>query len=286
MIWLNGALHEGPTIPLDATDRGLLLADGVFETLVVFHGRPFCLAEHLARLGAGARLLGFEAPLRRAEEGLLAMAAKAPEDGAVLRLTVTRGPGPRGLLPPENPTPTIMVTMAPFNPALVFQPVSMVTVGTRRNEYSPLSRIKSLAYMDQTLALKEAREAGADEALMLNTAGRPVCSSAANIFVVVKDEVLTPPVGEGVLAGITRARFLSVADLGGLKVVERPLTAIDIARASEIFLTNSVRFFQPVSTVDEKELDQNAPVAKIALDLLRDLAERECMGPVPIASLQ
>ncbi len=275
MIWLDGVLHEGPTVPWNAADRGLLLADGLFETMPAFGGRIFSLAEHLARLGGGARLLGFEAPLARVEQGALALARLAAGAPVVIRATVTRGVGPRGLRPPADPAPTVMVTSAPFDPALVFQPTRLVTVGTRRNEHSPLSRVKSLAYMDNVLAIAEAREAGADEALILNTAGRPVCASAANVFVVHGTELVTPPVAEGVLPGVMRGRLISVADRAGLVVTERPLRPLDLARAGEIFLTNSVRLVQPVTSIDGVDLPEETPVARRVLDLFRGLIDFE-----------
>ncbi|ODN70839.1 aminotransferase class IV [Methylobrevis pamukkalensis] len=286
MIWLDGTFHEGPTVQWNVADRGLLLADGLFETAVVFDGRIFCLAEHLARLGTGARLLGFEAPLDLAEEGMQAVARFAPPSGGVIRLTVTRGAGPRGLAPPAEPVPTVLATVAPFDPSLVFRKVSLQTAGVRRNEHSPLSRVKSLAYMDNVLAIAEAKAAGADDALILNTAGRPVCTSAANLFVVRKGEIATPPVSDGVLPGVMRGRLMSIAARAGLDVVERSLGVMDIARAEEIFLTNSVRFVQPVTAIDGVDLPREPAVAVRVLDLFRGLLEFEVERGLPETRMQ
>ncbi|MQT12093.1 hypothetical protein F0357_05320 [Rhizobiales bacterium Sp-1] len=103
MIWLDGTLYEGATAPFDLADRGLLLADGLFETITVFGGTPFRLGYHLERLAAGARTLGFEIDRAAAEHSVAALAARTQDGRGVVRVTVTRGSGPRGLAPPPSP---------------------------------------------------------------------------------------------------------------------------------------------------------------------------------------
>ena len=175
MPWLDAAWHPAAwidsQIPFDASDRGLLLADGVFDTSLVLGGRMVWRAAHLSRLAAHARVLGFgvdPASLEAAVEGTLARLAGG--HGA-LRLTLPRGPGPRGPAPPAEPQPTILATLAPL-PATLFAPLTLHQTSIRRNETSPLSRAKSLGYGDAVLAAAEARAAGFDDALFLNGAGR------------------------------------------------------------------------------------------------------------------
>ncbi len=114
LIHLNGALVSAAEARVDPADRGLALGDGLFETIRVRDGRPLRLAAHCARLRAGADVLDLPVPvsdeaLGRALEETLK--ANAVTDG-VLRLTLTRGPGPRGLLPPPQPRPTVLITAA------------------------------------------------------------------------------------------------------------------------------------------------------------------------------
>ena len=160
-IHLNGRLIEATAARIDPADRGLLLADGLFETLRVYGGRAFQLAAHLARLAAGAVVLDLSLPpagdIARAVAETLA--ANDLREGS-LRITVTRGPGERGLLPPAHPSPTLLIVGHPSGkapPAAMTAHVSSI----RRNEHSPLSRLKSLAYLDNVLARAEARAAGA-----------------------------------------------------------------------------------------------------------------------------
>jgi branched-chain amino acid aminotransferase len=259
-IWLNGRLVEAGMARIDPGDRGLLLGDGLFETMRAVGGRVPLLARHLARLHDAAALLDLPVPARDgAIEGACVGVLEA--NGlreAALRLTLTRGPGPRGLLPPAEPTPTLLLAAFPL-PALPPAARARVAHLTRRNEHSPLSRLKTVAYLDNLLALKEARAKGADEALLLNTAGRLACASTANLFVIEGACVLTPPLAEGVLPGVTRALVIeSAADLG-LACRERPLLQADLARADGAFLTSSLAGLRPLLAIDGQTIGGGTP---------------------------
>jgi branched-chain amino acid aminotransferase len=233
IAWLNGTLTASPR--LDAADRGFTLGDGVFETIRAAGGRPCRLAAHLARLRCGAELLGLPLPDDAALEAALAeLLAAAGLADAALRLTVSRGPAPRGLLPPADSHPTVLVTAGPLPPPAPPARLVVATV-TRRNEHSPLARIKSLNALDNILARREAAERGADEAVLLNTAGRVAETTIATLFARIDGILVTPPVAEGALPGVARA-----AVLAGMAVAERPLSLAELRRAEEIVLTNSL----------------------------------------------
>lgn len=207
-IWLNGALVTAEAARIDPADRGLLLGDGLFETLRVAAGAPRHAARHFARLQAGAALLRLDLPdadeLQHALEAVIG--AQELVEGS-LRLTVTRGPGPRGVLPPRTPHPTMLVTAAPLPPPA--GPADIVIArGIARDASSPLSRIKSLNYLPGILARIEAEERGAADALLLNQAGTVAESSAATIFLRRRGEWLTPGLKDGALPGIRRAMLL------------------------------------------------------------------------------
>jgi branched-chain amino acid aminotransferase len=153
---------------------------------------------------------------------------------AQARITLTRGPAFRGVLPPADAVPTLLVTAselaAPAAPARL-----VIATVTRRNEWSPLSRIKSLNYLDNILARQEAARCGADDALLLNTAGRVAETSVASLFAIIDGALVTPPVADGALPGI--ARGLVIERLGA---VARPIEPAELARAEAICLTNSL----------------------------------------------
>ncbi|WP_332116173.1 aminotransferase class IV [Azorhizobium caulinodans] len=232
-LWLNGALVDATAARVAPGDRGFTLGDGLFETIAVRDGMPLRLAAHLARLARGAEVIGLPLPTFDLSAIATALLAANGLTDAVLRLTLTRGEGPRGVLPPETPQPTLLVTAAPM--AAPAPPARlMLAQGTRRNEFSPLSGIKSLNYLDNILARQEAHRAGCDDALLLNTQGRLAESTIANLFVQRDGQLLTPPLSEGALPGVMRAEVVARG------AVERPLTPDDVATAEEVFLTSSL----------------------------------------------
>lgn len=275
MIWLDGTLHEGATAPFDLADRGLLLADGLFETISVFGGTPFRLGYHLDRLAAGARTLGFAIDRTAAERAVAALVARAQDGRGVVRVTVTRGSGPRGLAPPPSPRPTTFAALAPWTPAIAATPVRLATLVTRRNETSPLSRLKPLAYLDSVLGMAEARAAGADDGLFLNTRGAVATTTMANVFAVTDGEIVTPAIEDGVLAGTIRALLLERGAIAGLPVRTRTIEPAALRGASEIFVTNSVRLISPVTALDGAPV-ATGPVARAALEAVLAAIATEC----------
>lgn len=262
IVWHQGALRPVEAVRIDPADRGFLLADGLFETMRARDGRILRLERHWARLSEGARLLGIPLPLEEAglaaagRELLLANGFARGE--AALRLTLTRGPGPRGLVPPERPMPTLL--LAAFPPPEPAPPARAVLVkSVRRNELSPTSRIKSLAYLDPILALREAIAAGGDEAFLCNTAGRLACASAANLFLIVEGRIWTPSIAEGALSGVTRAVLLERIRARGLPLVEAEVPLALLARAQEIVTTNALRGVRPVASVEGRVLPGPCP---------------------------
>jgi branched-chain amino acid aminotransferase len=269
-VWQDGRMLAPEDAHVAIADRGLLLGDGVFETMAVCHGQVFDLDAHLARLATGLSVLGFAqtVDLTKLRAGIAHYLATEEASSAVLRLTVTRGAGPRGLAPPETPHPTLFMTLAAM-PHARETPVSLhIATVTRRNEHSPLSRIKALPYLDNVLALSEARAQGADDALMLNTRGTIACGTAANVFTIRGGRLETPPLRDGTLPGTMRALVLSLAAQVGLSPVEKSLDLSGLAEADHVFLTNSI------SRVIEALQCNDAPLQRRAgttLDRLRAL---------------
>lgn len=255
MIFLNGRLLRPEDARLDPADRGLLLGDGVFETLRSYRGQVPWLDRHLARLAAGAATLGIPLPavdLAQAVAQTLAANGLAT-DGAALRITLTRGPGPRGLLPPVTPAPTLLIVAQALSEA-PDSGARAILATARRNEHSPLANLKSLNYLDNVLARREAAAGGADDALLLNTAGRLASASAANLFVVRQRTLITPPPTEGILPGVTRAAILEIAPDLGASAVEAPLEPAILGEAQEAFLTNSLIEVRPLIAVDGRPI--------------------------------
>jgi branched-chain amino acid aminotransferase/4-amino-4-deoxychorismate lyase len=226
-------------IPPD--DRGFTLGDGVFETVLADAGRLVAFERHIARMAEGAAALGLPSPeVEAAEQSTHDALERAGLVGvrAAVRLTWTAGSGGRGLERPEPLDPRLVVTVTPVPAAT--GPVRLALSTVRRNEGSPTSRHKTLAYLDNVLARRQARAAGADEAVMLNGRGELACCAAANLFWLAGDRLFTPALGCGVLAGLVRADTLACAarlGIEGLEVAAGP-EALDGADA--VFITNSL----------------------------------------------
>jgi branched-chain amino acid aminotransferase len=241
-VWQDGRIVVPEEAHVSIADRGLLLGDGLFETMAVHNAQVFDLDAHLERLASGLGVLGFvqAVDFLKLRSGIARYIAAEEASCAVLRVTVTRGAGPRGLAPPRAPRATIFMTLSPMPPACE-TPLSLhVATVTRRNEHSALSRIKVLPYLDNVLALSEARAQGADDALLLNTRGTIACATVANVFVIREGRLETPPVCDGALPGTMRALVLCLAKQAGLASAENSLHVKDLAEADHVFLTNSV----------------------------------------------
>ncbi len=263
-IWLNDELVDGTRI--DPRDRGLLLGDGLFETAAARGGRLLFWPAHAARLAAGAATL--KIPLRLTPEELArACAAVLEASGlreaprAAVRLTLTRGPGPRGLTPPSDPSPTLMISASAAEPPPAC--MSAALASPRRNALSPTARLKSLGCLDAILAREEARARGADEALLLDTAGRLSCAGAANVFLWENDRLSTPSQDCGILPGVTRAAVLSLAARLGVEAREDHISPERLGRADGAFLTNSLIGVMPLSRIDDRPLPPHPLTHKI-----------------------
>ena len=240
-------------IPLD--DRGLLLGDGLFETVLAVDGDLPHLAAHLDRMAAGCAVLGL--PFDRDEAARRVREATPAAGRFAVRLTLTAGSGRRGLDRPAAPLPRLFATAAPSTPPAT--PASAIVAATRRNEGSPAARLKTLSYLDNVLARAEARAAGADEAVMLNNRGALACAAAANLFWIEGGKLFTPRLDCGALAGITRARVMA------LEAVEEVAAGVEaLARAEAVFLTNSLIGVRPLSRLGERVFAPSALVERLA----------------------
>lgn len=248
---------------IDPTDRGFTLGHGLFETILWSDGSLQHWEPHLARLDGGCAALGLPAPdpdaCRRAAEAALVVAGRPAR--AAVRLNWSAGPGGRGLDPPSVPTPSLNAVATAVEPPA--PTVTLVTATTRRNDGSITSRLKTLAYLDNVLARAEARAAGADEALMLNTCGDVACAAAANVFWIAGNVLRTPALSCGVLDGVIRRRVTDVARVLGIAVEEVVADPRDLT-GSPMFLTNSLIGVQRVSSLGGRPLPQSPLIEAFA----------------------
>ena len=259
-VFLNGRFVERGEAAVPALDRGLLYGYGLFETMRSYGGRVFRLEEHYRRLVEGAAVLDLP-PAFTLDDLRVAVDALLESNGladAYLRLTVTAGPTPDD----GGASPSVLLVARPLSgypPDLYQRGMAAVTSTTRRNEASPLSRVKSLNYLDNLLAREEARRRGADEAILLNTRGLVAEGSASNVFLVSSEGLLTPSIESGALPGITRATVIELAREAGIACLEDEIEAATFAGAAEAFLTNSIMEVMPLTRIDGRAVGGGGP---------------------------
>ncbi len=267
IVFLNGQFVSEQAAMVPVTDRGLLYGDGLFETLRVFQGKPFRMAQHLERLSRGAEYIGIKCPyppkqLQRFAEELI---EKNQLPDSVLRLTLTRGSGERGYAPIGTDAPTVLMTLHPAPPvdAQVTPQCALITSSFRVPAADALSSFKTTNKLTQVMAQAEARTKGADEALLLNSNGEVAEAAAANFFWIYRDKVCTIPTGRGVLPGITRAVVLEICQTMNLVTNKRVIKPTALAECDALFLTQSVQGIVAVTSFDGEPVAQSPLVDQL-----------------------
>jgi branched-chain amino acid aminotransferase len=264
-IYLDGRMVEEAEAKVSVFDHGLLYGDGVFEGIRLYDGNIFRLQEHLERLEYSAKAILLQLPLSR-DELAKAVADTCRANGlrdAYIRLVVTRGIGDLGLSPWLCAKPTVFVIaskIALYPREYYEKGLAIVTVPSRRIGPASLPpTIKSLNYLNNILAKIEARQAGAQEAVMLNDQGYVAECTADNVFIVHRGEILTPGASHGALKGITRGAILDVAGELGIPAREADLTRYDLWCADECFLSGTGAEVIPVVKLDGREIGSGRP---------------------------
>lgn len=268
VVFLNGRFLSEADAVVPITDRGFLLGDGLFETIRVAHGRPFRLAQHLERLVRGADFFKLKLPFSTKEIQKFAqeLIERNATPEAVLRVTLTRGPGSRGYSPAGAGAPTLALTLHPLPPQTSDEPLqwSLVTSSFRIPAGDALAAFKSTSKILNVLARVEAEEKGADEALLLNTNGEVAETAGGNLFWVYHDKICTVPTGRGVLPGITRAVVLEICQSLGLETNKRVIKPEMLRNAEGIFVTQSALGVIPVVSFDGLPVAPSPLVDQIA----------------------
>ena len=269
--WVNGNLVDPLEASVSAVDHAIVVGDGVFETLKVTNGIPFAVSRHIKRLSFSAQGLGIPLPkenlVRRAIDEVL---GKDP-DAERLRVTWSSGPGPlsssRG-----NSEGTLSVASSPGTSWPASEKVQLSE--WTRNENGALTGLKTTSYAENVKALYSASKDGCSEAVFLNTSGWLCEGTGTNIFLVVNENLITPDLSSGCLAGITRELVLEIE-----KVEERSVSLQEVSMASEAFLTSSTRDISPIFSLGEIVFP-NAP-GRVTVEVAEKFAELVASNPDP-----
>ena len=256
-IWHRNQISDSHEARVSLLDHGLLYGDGVFEGIRITAGRVFRLTDHLARLACSARAIGLVLPLEldALAKVVFATASAHGEAEAYVRLIITRGIGELSLDPSSCVGPELFCLVAEirmFPQAVRVAGLRLMTSAFRRPGSDSLDpQVKSLNYLNNVLAKRDARMKGFDDAVLLNSAGRVTEATGANLFAVLDGELVTPPTVDGALPGITRDTLLKCFRARGGLAVCRSLSRYDLLRAEEVFLAGSGAGLISVASLDE-----------------------------------
>jgi branched-chain amino acid aminotransferase len=264
-VWIDGEIVDGAEARIPVTDHGLLYGDGIFEGIRVYRNRVFRLDAHMKRFEAAARGIALDLPggIDAVRAVVLATVHAFGAEEAYVRLIATRGEGSLGVDPTTCTQPRLICLVDHvriYPPDKLSSGLDLVTSSLRRPSPDVLDpRIKSLNYLNNVLAKLEARQRGADEALMLNAQGMIAETSVANVFVVRDGVLLTPPAVDGALEGVTRATVMELATTLGIPVREQTLSRFDFFAADEAFLTGSGAGIVPIRSLDARSIGAGRP---------------------------
>ncbi len=263
-VWINGKLVDINRATVSVFDRGFMYGDGLFETMRCYNGTVFKIDDHLRRLEHSAKTIAIKMPysLKYLKKEIYKLIAVNALKDAYIRLTITRGEGRFGIEHKDVLKPNMVIIAKKFEGYprwMADKGISCHTVKIRQNDLSPLSGAKSLNFLNYIMARFEAKDSGADEAIILNTKGYVAESPTSNIFIVIGKSLITPSIVSGALPGITRAIIIKNGRKLGFKVAEKRLTYKELIKADEIFLTNTLAEVLPVTRVDRKKIGAGSP---------------------------
>jgi branched-chain amino acid aminotransferase len=281
---VNGVITPASEARVSVLDNGFTFGDAVYETLRTYGGRPFALARHFKRLRASAERLGFGLPKSDAElaRTLDALLDQARNPESFVRLIVTRGVGDISYHFDRVKGPTVVMAVKPFEgfPLSHYtEGIALALVSVRRNHRLALDpAIKSNNLLNNVLAVREAQARGAVEAILLNQEGDVAEGASTNVFVVRDGVTVTPPLGAGILEGITREVVLELAREAGVPAREAAVSPDALRRADEVFITSSTREVMPASSLDGQRVGSGrpGPVTLRLLEAFRAAIPRYC----------
>jgi len=263
VVWLNGEVVDESEAMIPALDRGVLWGYGLFETMRSYGGAVWALDDHYDRLCRGGELIDLAVPDADVVRGALDAVLAANDLGdAGVRVTITAGAGPSDPQADANQPPNVLATAWPLRDytELYAEGAVLVTIpGGGR----PLAGVKTTSYAVSVAGRVIARRAGGDDALFLDGEGHVLEATGSNVFVVRGDRLVTPPLTEAVLPGVTRLHVLGVAADAGFKTLEEPLRLDDVFAADEVVLTSSLREVYPARSIDGRAVNRGQMAEKL-----------------------
>ena len=261
----NGQFMPAEQASVSIFDRGFLYGDSVYEVTLTYNKRPFLLEDHLDRLWRSAERISLPITLSKEEfkniinEGVERLGI----DRQYIRIIITRGEGEIGLDPNlagKQNVYLIFKELKEYPKEWYEKGVHMIIADVLRNPKKAVDPdVKSGNYLNNVLAMIQAKKAKAFDAIMLNHNGHVTEATTSNIWIVEGDKVITPPVQAGLLQGITRKKLLTIGKKAQITMMESAFTADTLKRADEIFLTSSTKEIVPITQVDQTIIGNGRP---------------------------
>jgi branched-chain amino acid aminotransferase len=265
LVYINGNFIEKSKACISVFDHGFLYGDGVFEGIRAYNGYIFKLKEHIDRLYASAHSIMLKIPISKEEmiKAIIETLRVNSLKDAYIRVIVTRGEGDLGLDPRKCKKPNIIIITEKIEvlPKEAYERGAKVIISwVRRDRIDATSHeIKSLNYLNSILAKIEANVFNADEAIILTTDGYVCEGPGENIFLVINDELLTPPTYTGALPGITRQVVMEIAKNNNINVREKLITVHELFNASEVFFTGTGAEIVPIVEISGRKIGDGKP---------------------------
>ena len=277
LIWLNGDIIPFAEATINVEDRGFQFADGVYEVIRLYAGRPYTLAAHMERLARSAQAIGIAMPLSATQLAaeIRRFISQSGAGEGMIYLQLSRGVAPRNhLFPPADATrPTLLFYDHPLPPVAAIGQGEPLKLSTQPDDRWRRCWIKSTALLANVLAKNAAVARGADEAIFLDPHDNTVSEcSASNFFAVIGGKLITHPVGPKVLPGITREEILLCARELNIPIEERPLPIEEARAADELFISSTIREIATVAHWDDQAV--KSPHGPVTTQLHRALKKR------------
>ncbi len=280
-VSVNFQILDPSQATLSIFDRGFLFGDSVYEVIRTYAGQLFTFAAHLKRLRRSADAIHLRLPFSDGEirQHLTELVASVDKPDCYIRLMVSRGTSLPLIDPPKQEQPTTVAIVGPLQPwpqSHQEKGIRLCTVGVRRNLPSAINpMIKSGNYLNNVIALYEARQKHFDDALMLNAEGGLTESTTSNFFLVNAGVLQTPPLEAGILDGISRQIILDLAKENNIPVAEKPLSLEDAYNAQESFISSTTREIMPVTQLDETRFEAPGAVTRKLIKLYKGYVQKQ-----------
>ncbi len=257
-MWLGGRLISADEAEVSVFDRSVLYGEGLFETMRVYGGMPFAMSEHLGRLLRSAEELGIAIgwSAQRLEEAVMGTVESNHIVEGYVRLTASGGAGDIRVERGEGTVFVYAGEGSPYAAEMYERGVGVVIAHERRRGDTRLAKHKTTSYLANLVAWREAKAIGADEAVFLTPDGEVAEGTRTNVFAVIGGRLVTPPLKVNILAGITRAKVLEVAEAEGVSAAAEVISVRELREAGEVFITSSLMELMPVAKVEGWEVGE------------------------------